>query len=98
MTFCTFTSMAEMGQYHYPMFPVKLMLTQRFESEGKMGKIKVPMLIGHGCKDSIVPYRMSERLAKAAGGRVVRLSCEGADHNDFFDVAGEALERDSRKF
>ena len=87
MTFCTFTSMAEVAQQHYPFAPVKLLLTQRFASEEKMGKIRVPMLIGHGCRDSIVPFSMSDRLARAAGGTVVRIESPAADHNDFFDVA-----------
>jgi uncharacterized protein len=89
MTFCTFTSMADVGQYHYPFVPVKLLLTQRFNSEEKLPRIRVPILIGHGCHDSIVPYAMSDRLAKAAGGKVTRLTCTHADHNDFFDVAAD---------
>ena len=98
MTFCTFTSMAEMGQYHYPILPVWLMLTERFESEGKMAKIHVPVLMGHGCRDSIVPFGMCERLAKAADGKVTRFQCAGADHNDFFDVAADDVEREVGKF
>ncbi|HUO10327.1 MAG TPA: alpha/beta hydrolase [Phycisphaerae bacterium] len=98
MTFCTFTSMVEMGQHHYPIFPVRLMLTERFESEGKMAKIHVPVLMGHGCRDSIVPFGMCERLAKACGGRVRRFRCDEADHDDFFDVAAADVEREVGEF
>ncbi len=98
MTFCTFTSMAEVAQHHYPFVPVKLLLTQRFASEEKIGKIHVPILIGHGCRDSIVPFSMSDRLAKAAAGRVFRIECTQADHNDFFDIAAQQVQQAGGEF
>jgi pimeloyl-ACP methyl ester carboxylesterase len=98
MTFCTFTSMVDEARWHYPIFPVELMLKHRFESEKKIAGVHVPILIGHGRRDSVVPFGMSERLAKAAGGPVVRLICEGADHNDFFDVAAEEVDREAGAF
>ena len=98
MTFCTFTSMAEVAQHHYPFAPVKLLLTQRFASEEKIGKIHVPMLIAHGRRDSIVPFAMSDRLSKAASGKVLRIEAPDADHNDFFDVAAEQIQKSAAEF
>jgi hypothetical protein len=98
VTFCAFTSMSEVAQHHYPFVPVKLLLTQRFDSEGKIGKIRVPILIGHGRRDSIVPFSMSDRLTKAAAGRVVRIECSQADHNDFFDIAGDQVRQAAAEF
>jgi fermentation-respiration switch protein FrsA (DUF1100 family) len=91
MTFSTFTSMADVGQYHYPFLPVSLLLTERFDSLGKVGKIRVPLLIGHGEKDEVAPFAMAGRLAAAAGGPVTRLTVAEAGHNDFFVVGEEAV-------
>ena len=98
MTFCTFTSMAEVAQHHYPFVPVKLLLTQRFASEEKIGKIRVPILIAHGRRDSIVPFAMSARLSKAAAGKVLRIEAPAADHNDFFDVAAQQVQQSVAEF
>jgi uncharacterized protein len=100
ITFSAFTSMVEVGRYHYPFLPVSGMLRHRFDSVGKMGRVTVPVLIGHGEKDEIVPFEMAGRLAAAAaaGGPVKRLNVAGAGHNDFFEVGGEQVNAAVRLF
>ncbi|MGN6367164.1 MAG: alpha/beta hydrolase [Phycisphaerae bacterium] len=98
MTFSTFTSMADVAQHHYPFAPVKLLLTQRFDSEQKLPRIHVPILIGHGRRDAIVPFALSDRLANAAAGKVTRLISPAADHNDFFDIAANDVTRTAATF
>ena len=49
------------------------------------------MLIVHGAIDDLIPPKMSDALAAAAGGPVTRLRVEGARHNDLFDVGGANL-------
>jgi pimeloyl-ACP methyl ester carboxylesterase len=98
MTFSAFTSMVEVGRYHYPMLPVSTMLRHRFDSVGKIGRVKVPLLMGHGERDEIVPFAMAERLAKAAGGPVTRLNVPMAGHNDFFEVGEEQVNTAVRSF
>jgi fermentation-respiration switch protein FrsA (DUF1100 family) len=92
MTFSAFTSMAEMAGHHYPGVPVSLLLKHHFYSEEKIAGIGVPILIGHGQKDDLVPFAMAGRVAAAAGKaglKVTRLVVPTAEHNDFF-VEGEA--------
>jgi fermentation-respiration switch protein FrsA (DUF1100 family) len=75
-----------------PGFPVSLVLRHKFENERKIRQVTCPILIGHGRRDSIIPYAMSERLAAAAGDRVVsHVTYDEADHNDLFEVGGEEL-------
>ena len=59
--------------------------------------IHCPILIGHGRLDPIVPFRMGEKLAAAAGGPVTTLWIDQADHNDFFDVGEQRIDAGDRE-
>jgi fermentation-respiration switch protein FrsA (DUF1100 family) len=101
MTFSAFTSLGDVGRFHYPGVPVSLLLQHKFLSEEKIAKIAVPILIGHGKKDDIVPYPMSDRLAKAAqiaGLKVSRLTLNQAAHNDFFYLGEDAINQAVEQF
>jgi fermentation-respiration switch protein FrsA (DUF1100 family) len=84
--FSTFTRMADLAAYHYPLLPHSLLLIHRFESEKKLPRVACPILIGHGTSDTIIPAAMMDRLAAAARAPVTKLPVRGADHNDFFDT------------
>lgn len=88
ITFCTFTSMVDMARSRYPFVPVGLLLRHRFLSESKIRRVTVPILIGHGDSDEIIPFAMARRLKDAAGGPVTFLEVHDAGHNDFFSVGG----------
>ena len=60
-----FTSMVELAQNYYPIFPVKLILKDRYESKKKLKDIKSPVLVMHGKKDNIVPFYMGEQIFEA---------------------------------
>ncbi len=94
MTFSAFTSTAEMAKRLLPLLPHTLLVRHRFENLRKIADIRVPTFIAHGRRDSIVPFGMSEQLARAASGRpLVFLPIAAADHNDFFEKAGPELRR-----
>ena len=57
-----FTSMIELGQKYYPIFPVKFLLKDKYESFKKINKIKSPVLVMHGKKDKIVPFYMGKQI------------------------------------
>ena len=86
-----FTSVADMGRRLFPYLPTSLLLKHRFENAQKIRGIKVPVFIGHGTRDAIIPFDMAETLAKAAGGPVIRHDVIEGDHNDVFDVGGTVL-------
>jgi fermentation-respiration switch protein FrsA (DUF1100 family) len=74
------------------------LLKHRFENETKIAKVGCPVLIGHGKRDEIIPYDMSDRLAQAAEGPVARVTIDEAHHNDFFQVGGEEVSQAIRQF
>ena len=61
-----FTSMVDMGQKIYPIFPVKFLLKDKYESKNKIKNIKSPILIMHGEIDKIVPFRMGKKMFELA--------------------------------
>ena len=81
-----------------PFIPVSLLLRHRFDSVHKIAKVRCPTLIGHGRRDSLIPFRMGEKLAASAGGPVTTLWIDLADHNDFFDVAGRRIDEAITEF
>ncbi len=61
-----FTSMIDAGKSRYPIFPISLLLKDRYESDKKIINIKSPILIMHGEADKIVPFRMGKKLYELA--------------------------------
>ena len=61
-----FTSMVAAGKSKYPIFPIKLLLKDKFESDKKIQNIKSPILIMHGEDDKIVPFWMGKKLYELA--------------------------------
>ena len=58
--------MVAAGKSKYPIFPIRLLLKDRYESDKKIENIKSPILIMHGKKDNIVPFWMGEKMFKLA--------------------------------
>lgn len=98
ITFCTFTSMVDVANKHYPFLPASWLLQHRFNSLQKIPAIHVPIFLAHGQRDSIVPFPMSDRLAAAATAPVSRFIVPDADHNDFFEVTADTLPDAMKKF
>jgi len=61
-----FTSMVAAGKSKYPIFPIKLLLKDKYESDKKIKNIKSPVLIMHGKEDKIVPFWMGEKMFQLA--------------------------------
>jgi uncharacterized protein len=57
-----FTSAAAVGAERYWYMPVRLLMTDQFRSDARIGKVTAPLLILHGVKDQTVPYAMGEHL------------------------------------
>jgi pimeloyl-ACP methyl ester carboxylesterase len=62
-----FTSIADMANGSPAAYlPLRLILTERFDSISRMGSLHLPKLIIHGDADSMVPPLMARRLYDAA--------------------------------
>ena len=78
----TVTDLADLGAHHYPWFPVRLVLRDRFPVVEHLVASDVPLTVVYGDRDSAVPTRLSAEVADSAPSLVERVVVEGADHND----------------
>ncbi len=93
-----FTSAADVGQQAFPLLPVKLLIADRFDTLGRIGRVGAPLLIIHGEKDRVVPVAHGRRLLAAAQAPKHGVFLSGAGHNDLLrhgsaEVALAFLER-----
>ncbi|WP_028925328.1 alpha/beta hydrolase [Pseudonocardia acaciae] len=86
-----FTDLAAVGQRAYPVLPVRLMLWDRFDVLGTIGRVRAPTVVVYGDRDGIVPPEQSARVAAAAPGLVRAVAVPGADHNDEALLTGDEL-------
>lgn len=86
-----FTSLGDAAAVHYPLLPVRAMLWDRYPSADRIGTIDAPVLVVAGSDDSIIPTTQSRTIYELAAGPKELLIVDGADHNDFDLLAGEAL-------
>ena len=61
-----FTSMVDAGASKYPIFPIRLLLKDKYESDKKIKNINSPILIMHGEADKIVPFWMGKKMYELA--------------------------------
>ncbi len=61
-----FTSMVAAGKSKYPIFPIKLLLKDKYENDKKIKNIMSPLLVMHGEVDKIVPFWMGEKIFQLA--------------------------------
>jgi pimeloyl-ACP methyl ester carboxylesterase len=90
----TFTSVRDMvDQSPWGFLPVGLILTQKFDALSKIGEVKMPVLVTHGTRDSIVPFAMGERLYDAARAPKKFIKVEGAGHHNLSGAAYDAYRK-----
>jgi pimeloyl-ACP methyl ester carboxylesterase len=76
-----FTELADVGAHHYPWLPVRWLLRDRFPVADPMAGSDVPTVVVYGDRDSVVPTRLSEEVARRAGNLIDEVVLH-ADHND----------------
>jgi fermentation-respiration switch protein FrsA (DUF1100 family) len=84
ITESTLTSIAERadGTVFAEFLPVRLILTERFDSISKIGSIHLPKLILHGDADTMAPPLMARRLYAAASDPKQLSLIPGGGHED----------------
>tara|TARA_B100001123_G_C15119039_1_gene950581 strand:- start:228 stop:1034 length:807 start_codon:yes stop_codon:yes gene_type:complete len=75
-----FTSMIDMGQKYYPIFPIKFLLKDKYESKKKIKNLISPLLVMHGKKDNIVPFYMGENIFNLAKNPKYKYFTDYDDH------------------
>jgi uncharacterized protein len=86
----SFTSALEMSQRTQwtGVFPVGLLLNQRFASIEKVPRLQMPTLYIHGKEDGLIPFTMSQQLYEATRAPKRIQLFPGAGHNNVAEVGG----------
>ncbi len=90
----TFTSVRDMvDRSPWGFLPVGLILTQNFDALAKIGEVRMPVLVTHGTRDTVVPFEMGERLFEAAHAPKKFIRVEGAGHHNLSGAAFDQYRR-----
>jgi hypothetical protein len=87
----TFTSMQSMVAHLYRqfgIFPVRLLLHQRFDSLNKVRSLQMPILFIHGTADGLIPAHMSQILFEAASEPKKLVLVPEAGHHNVAELGG----------
>ncbi|MGD9111617.1 MAG: alpha/beta fold hydrolase [Desulfobacterales bacterium] len=95
-----FTSIADMARRmpQYRIFPIELIVHQRFESVAKVSRLQVPVLYIHGTDDKLVPHEMSRELYKRTASFKQLKFIRGGGHNNSAAVGGDEYLQAVRNF
>jgi homoserine acetyltransferase len=69
----------------YPYIPVNLLLKDRYENYKKIKNIKIPILVMHGEKDTIVPFSMGKKIYQLANEPKYSYFTKQDDHMMVYD-------------
>ncbi|KAB2914835.1 MAG: alpha/beta hydrolase [Hyphomicrobiaceae bacterium] len=61
-----YTSILDMARLSFHILPLRLLLSDRYETDKVIAQVKVPVLILHGEEDGVIPVEMGRRLARLA--------------------------------
>ncbi len=78
-----YDSISNVAQTHYPIYPVGLMIKDKFDSAEKAASVSAPVLIIMAEHDSLIPNSHSIKLSEAfQEGQVSMTNIKGAGHNN----------------
>ncbi|MBS56540.1 MAG: alpha/beta hydrolase [Rickettsiales bacterium] len=80
-----FTSIPDIAQKRYKIYPVKYLVKDKFDNYSKINKLKSPLLIISGKKDEIIPHSHSLKLLKRANEIKKGVFVDEAMHNNLYD-------------
>jgi uncharacterized protein len=75
-----FSSAEDVAASLYWMFPVRLLMRDRFRSDAAIGLVRAPILMVHGSNDQVTPLRLAEKLYALAPEPKRFIRVEGAKH------------------
>ncbi len=77
-----FYSMPDLLRHHAPVFPTSILSKFYFPIYKYLSATAAPIVIFHGTKDRVIPYRKSARLKSILKSRDEYYSIEGGNHNN----------------
>ena len=96
----SFTSIVDMANLKpaYRIFPLGLMVHQRFDSRKKVRQLKVPVIYLHGTQDALVPHWMTRSLFDFTASAKQMKLIHGGGHNNSAVVGGVEYLRAVKNF
>jgi hypothetical protein len=96
----SFTSIVDMAYLEpvYRIFPLSLMVHQRFDSRKKVRQLKVPVIYLHGTQDALVPHWMARILFDLTASAKQMKLIHGGGHNNSAVVGGMEYLQAVQKF
>lgn len=77
-----FDSLAEVAQAHYLVFPVRLLMRDRYQSTDYLPRYAGPLLVLRGGRDEVIPPANTDRLLATLTHKPQVVDFLRADHND----------------
>ena len=84
-----FTSIADVANYRFKIYPTKLFVKDKFDNLKKIDKIKSPVLIISGKNDEVIPHFHSKLLLEKANYPKKSLFIDEALHNNLYNFGIE---------
>ncbi len=82
------SSILAVAQHFYPLLPVSMFLSVRYDALAKIAEVHAPLLVLHSPTDEIVPFAIAEQVYGAANSPKRLVALRGG-HNDNFLVAAD---------
>jgi fermentation-respiration switch protein FrsA (DUF1100 family) len=76
-----YTSTVDVAEARFPIFPVRLLMLDQFESSRWIGRVHMPVLIVHGDRDGTIPFVFGQRLYALANTPKTFARIPGGGHN-----------------
>ena len=76
-----FSAAVDVAAERYPIVPVHWLMHDQFRSAERIAQIDMPVLIAHGTRDSVIPFRQAEALFARAREPKQFVPMPNSDHN-----------------
>jgi uncharacterized protein len=97
LLYASFTSVPDMAQALYPMFPAARLARYRYDTRAALGSVACPVLILHSREDEIIPFSHGQALLAAARAPKRLVALRGG-HNDAILVSEATYAREVGAF
>ena len=77
-----YTAVVDVAAWRFPIYPVRWVMRDRFNTFALVPKIKIPVLIMHGMTDDVVPFDMGVTLSHRFGAEATFVAIPNRGHND----------------
>lgn len=86
-----YTSLVDVAARAFPLFPVRLLMRDRFSSDRRIGELKAPLLVLHGQRDTVIAPEFGRRLFARAPEPKRFVAFEAGTHVNLDELGAVAI-------